>query len=59
MVKDIIKCFMCAVKGQERLFNSYGELQDHLYRDHDMRYDPAMQEFEKYKRLGERVEPPV
>jgi len=49
MVKDIIKCFMCAVKGIERSFNSYDELQDHMYKDHDVHKDPAMEAFNKYK----------
>ncbi len=49
MVKDIIKCFMCAVKGMERSFNTYDELQDHIYKDHDVHKDPAMEAFNKYK----------
>ncbi len=49
MVKDTIKCFMCSVKGIEKTFNSYGELQDHLYKDHDMHKDPAMELFSKPK----------
>ncbi len=49
MVKDIIKCFMCAVKGIERSFNTYDELQDHIYKDHDVHKDPAMEAFSKYK----------
>ncbi len=49
MVKDTIKCFMCSVKGIEKTFNSYGELQDHLYKDHDMHRDPAMELFSKPK----------
>ncbi len=47
MVKDTIKCFMCSVKGIEKTFNSYGELQDHLYKDHDMNKDSAMELFNK------------
>ena len=59
LVKDIIKCFMCAVKGQERTFNSYDELQDHLYRDHDMRKDEAMEIFNKYKDPDRPAEAPA
>lgn len=59
MVKDVIKCFLCAVKGQERTFNSYGDLQDHLYKDHDMRKDQAMEIFNKYKDVDRGVEPPA
>ena len=59
MVKDIIKCFPCAVKGFERTFNSYGELQDHLYNDHDMRKDPAMDIFNKYKESEKGAESPA
>ncbi len=49
MVQDKILCFACAVKGIERTFNSYYELQDHLYKDHDMSKDPAMENFVKEK----------
>jgi hypothetical protein len=49
MVKDKILCFACAVKNIERTFNTYYELQDHLYRDHDMKKDPAMDIFNKYR----------
>ncbi len=49
MVKDVVKCFMCSVKGVEKTFNSYDEFQDHLYRDHDMHKDPAMDIYNKYK----------
>ncbi len=49
MVKDIIKCFMCAVKGVETTFNSYYEFQAHLYRDHDVHKDPAMDIYNKYR----------
>lgn len=49
MVKDIIKCFICAVQGVERTFNTYYELQDHIYKDHDVHKDPAMEVFNKYK----------
>ena len=49
MVKDKILCFVCAVQNVERTFNTYYELQDHLYRDHDMKKDPAMDIFNKYK----------
>ena len=45
MVQDKILCFVCAVKGVERTFQSYYELQDHLYKDHDMNKDPAMEIF--------------
>ena len=40
---------MCSVKGIERTFNTYYELQDHIYKDHDMHKDPAMEAFNKYK----------
>ena len=43
---------MCAVKGVERTFNSYDELQDHIYKDHDVHKDPAMEAFNKYKLAG-------
>ena len=33
----------------ETTFNTYYELQDHLYKDHDMKKDPAMDIFNKYK----------
>ena len=49
MVKDVVKCFMCSVKGIEKTFNTYDEFQDHLYRDHDMHKDPAMDIYNKYK----------
>jgi hypothetical protein len=49
MVKDKILCFACAVKNIETTFNTYYELQDHLYKDHDMKKDPAMDIFNKYK----------
>ena len=49
VVKDKILCFVCAVKNIERAFNTYYELQEHLYRDHDMKKDPAMDIFNKYK----------
>ena len=49
LVKDKILCFACAVKNIETTFNTYYELQDHLYRDHDMKKDPAMDIFNKYK----------
>ena len=49
MVKDVVKCFMCSVKGIEHTFNSYEEFQVHLYRDHDVHKDPAMEIFNKYK----------
>jgi hypothetical protein len=42
LVKDKILCFVCAVKNIETTFNTYYELQEHLYRDHDMKKDPAM-----------------
>ena len=48
-MKDKILCFACAVKNIERTFNTYYELQDHLYKDHDMKKDPAMEIFNKYK----------
>ena len=37
------------MKNIERTFNTYYELQEHLYRDHDMKKDPAMDIFNKYK----------
>jgi hypothetical protein len=49
LVKDVVKCFMCAVKGVERTFTTYYELQDHIYKDHDVHKDPAMEAFNKYK----------
>ena len=49
MVQDKILCFVCSVKGIETTFSSYYELQDHLYKDHDMNKDPAMENFEKEK----------
>ncbi len=48
-MKDKILCFACAVKNIERTFNTYYELQDHLYKDHNMKKDPAMEIFNKYK----------
>jgi hypothetical protein len=48
-MKDKILCFACAVKNIETTFNTYYELQDHLYKDHDMKKDPAMDIFNKYK----------
>jgi len=53
-VKDKILCFVCSVNNIERTFNTYYELQDHLYRDHDMKKDPAMDIFNKYKTTGAR-----
>jgi hypothetical protein len=49
MVQDKILCFVCSVKGIERTFATYYELQDHLYKDHDMTKDPAMEIFTKSK----------
>jgi hypothetical protein len=51
MVKDKILCFICSTRNIERTFNTYYELQDHLYKDHekDMKKDPAMEIFNKYK----------
>lgn len=49
VVKDKILCFVCAVKNIETTFNTYYELQDHLYKDHDMKKDPAMEIFNKYR----------
>ena len=49
MVQDKILCFVCSVKGIERTFATYYELQDHLYKDHDMNRDPAMEIFRKSK----------
>jgi hypothetical protein len=49
VVKDKILCFACAVSNKETTFNTYYELQDHLYRDHDMKKDPAMEIFDKYR----------
>ena len=49
LVQDKILCFVCAVKGIERTFATYYELQDHLYKDHDVTKDPAMEIFSKYK----------
>src|SRR2546425_9048947 len=55
VVKDKILCFACAVKNIERTFNTYYELQEHLYRDHDMKKDPAMDIFNKYKNTGTKT----
>jgi hypothetical protein len=55
MVQDKILCFICAVKGIERTFATYYELQDHLYKDHDMTKDPAMEIFSKYRALALRT----
>ena len=55
VVQDKILCFVCAVKGVERTFASYYELQDHLYKDHDMNKDPAMEIFAKEKAAGSRT----
>jgi len=49
MVQDKILCFVCSVKGIERTFATYYELQDHLYKDHDMTKDPAMEIFARSK----------
>jgi len=49
MVQDKILCFVCSVKGIETTFATYYELQDHLYKDHDMTKDPAMEIFNKQK----------
>ena len=49
MVQDKILCFVCSVKGIERTFATYYELQDHLYKEHDMTKDPAMEIFAKSK----------
>lgn len=49
MVQDKILCFVCSVKGIERTFSTYYELQEHLYKDHDMTKDPAMESFAKEK----------
>jgi hypothetical protein len=43
------------VKGIERTFSGYYELQDHLYKDHDMNKDPAMEIFTKEKSLALRT----
>ncbi len=57
MVKDTVKCFMCAVKGVEKTFNTYYELQDHLYKDHDMHKDPAMEQFNRENAARARSTP--
>ena len=49
MVQDKILCFMCSVKGIERTFATYYELQGHLYKDHDMTKDQAMEVFARSK----------
>jgi hypothetical protein len=59
VVKDKILCFVCAVKNIERTFNTYYELQEHLYRDHDMKKDPAMDIFNKYKNTGAKNPTPA
>lgn len=51
MVQDKILCFVCSVKGIERTFATYYELQDHIYKDHDMTKDPAMEIFVRSKVL--------
>ncbi|OLD14392.1 MAG: hypothetical protein AUI50_07235 [Crenarchaeota archaeon 13_1_40CM_2_52_14] len=55
MVQDKILCFVCSVKGIERTFATYYELQDHLYKDHDMTKDPAMEIFMKSKIQASRA----
>ena len=55
LVKDKILCFACAVKNIETAFNTYYELQEHLYRDHDMKKDPAMDIFNKYKNAAAKT----
>jgi hypothetical protein len=55
MVQDKILCFVCAVKGIERTFPTYYELQDHLYKDHDMTKDPAMEIFSKHRASAPRA----
>ena len=55
MVQDKILCFVCAVKGIERTFATYNELQDHLYKDHDMTKDLAMEIFSKSKNSTTRA----
>ncbi len=59
MVKDQVKCFMCSVKGIEKTFNSYDEFQDHLYKDHDMHKDPAMDIYNKYKTTEVKSDSPA
>ncbi|HEV2120345.1 MAG TPA: hypothetical protein VGS11_09625 [Candidatus Bathyarchaeia archaeon] len=55
MVQDKILCFMCSVKGIERTFATYYELQDHLYKDHDMTKDQAMEIFTRSKLLTSKA----
>ncbi len=50
---------MCAVKGIEKTFSTYYELQDHLYKDHDMHKDPAMELFSKPKAQGQTGSTPA
>jgi hypothetical protein len=57
MVQDKILCFVCSVKGIETTFPTYYELQDHLYKDHDMTKDPAMEIFTKQKSLVSKAAP--
>ncbi len=57
MVQDKILCFVCSVKGVETTFASYYELQDHLYKEHDMSKDPAIEIFTKHKSLTSYVTP--
>jgi len=59
MVKDVVKCFMCSIKGIERTFNTYDEFQDHLYRDHDMHKDPAMEIYNRSKSLDMGADTPT
>jgi hypothetical protein len=47
------------VKNIERTFNTYYELQDHLYKDHDMKKDPAMEIFNKYRSTGAESKTPT
>ena len=55
MVQDKILCFVCSVTGIERTFATYYELQDHLYRDHDMSKDPAMETFAREKSISSKA----
>jgi hypothetical protein len=57
MVQDKILCFVCSVKGTETTFATYYELQDHLYKDHDMTKDPAMEIFDKQKLSASKPAP--
>jgi hypothetical protein len=59
--KDKIVCFICSTRNIEKTFNSYYDLQDHLYKDHekDMKKDPAMEIFNKYNKQKDTMSTPT